>query len=270
MPPEGTPGLHPAAAVGFERGADAYERGRPGFPKEAVAFVADRLRLGAGTTLLELGAGTGKLTRLLEPTCARIVGVEPVRAMRSALVASAPTAWAIGALAEKLPLADASADAAVAAQAFHWFDGDRALRELARVLRNGAGVALVWNVRDETVGWVRDIARIIEPYRGDTPTHRSLRWKRAFESTDAFTAPAMRSFRYGHVTTPAAVVDRMCSISFVAALPDPKRVTIADGVRRLLEDEAEADDSGSIVFPYRTDVWMSAKSRRGQASATIT
>jgi SAM-dependent methyltransferase len=102
------PRVHPSAATGFERAVDDYERGRPDFPEAAVAFLVDELGLTERRTLLELGAGTGKLTRLLAPSGARIVAVEPLPAMRAALVRRVPDAEVIDAVAEDLPLEDRS------------------------------------------------------------------------------------------------------------------------------------------------------------------
>jgi SAM-dependent methyltransferase len=249
-------GVHREAAVGFERAAGAYERGRPDFPADAVAFLSGRLGLRAGTTLVELGAGTGKLTRQLAPTGARIVCIEPVAAMRAQLVAGLPGVEAIDAVAEDLPLEDRSADAAVAAQAFHWFDGDRALVELARVLRGGAGLALVWNARDEDAAWVRAMSDLIEPFRGDTPSHRAMRWRAAFDRTEAFTPLERTSFAYAHRTTPEGVVDRVLSISFVATLPGDDRARVADEMLRILATDPATAGRAEIVFPYRTDVWV--------------
>jgi SAM-dependent methyltransferase len=253
--------LHPVAAVGFGRGVDAYERGRPSFPAEAVVFLTERLSLRPGRTLLELGPGTGKLTRLLAPTGARIVAVEPVAAMRDALRRETPTTVIIGGVAEAVPLTDGSVDAAVAAQAFHWFDPDRAIGELSRLMPPGAPLGMVWNVRDERAAWVEALSELIEPYRGDTPSHRRARWKDAFGRSDTFTPPALRSFPYHHRTTGEGVVDRILSISFIAALPEHERQTVADDVRKIVPAE------GGIEFPYRTDVWVC--SRAGGASATM-
>jgi SAM-dependent methyltransferase len=248
-------GVHRSAAVGFERSAGAYERGRPDFPDEAVAYLTERLRLGPVTTLVELGAGTGKLTRRLAPTGARIDCIEPVPAMRAALAAGVPGIETIDALAEDLPLEDRSVDAAGAAQAFHWFDADRALAELARVLRDGGGLGLVWNVRDEGVAWVRAMSELIEPFRGDTPSHRAMRWREAFDRTDAFTPPVRRSFVYGHRTTIDAVIDRVLSISFIATLPKGEQAGVADAMCVLLTSDPATAGREEIVFPYRTDVW---------------
>jgi SAM-dependent methyltransferase len=251
MSPE-RPAVHPSAAVGFERAADAYDRGRPDFPPIAIASLVAELDLRPGRTLLELGAGTGKLTKMLMPSGAGIVAVEPVAAMRERLVESAPGVEVIDAVAEGLPLADASIDAAVAAQAFHWFDGPRALEELARVLVSGARLALVWNVRDERTSWVRAITELIEPHRGDAPSHRSMRWMDPFDETDAFERPERTSFAYEHHTTRDQMVDRVLSISFIAVLDQQTRADIAKRAHEL----APGDD---VVFPYRTDVWLTAR-----------
>ncbi|MGE5226987.1 MAG: class I SAM-dependent methyltransferase [Planctomycetaceae bacterium] len=249
--------VHRTAAVGFERAAGAYERGRPDFPGEAVAFLVERLELAPGRVLLELGAGTGKLTRLLVQAGARIVAVEPVSAMREALRAAAPSAAGLDAVAEDLPLPDASVDAAVAAQAFHWFDGPRAVHELGRVLPAGGPVALVWNVRDENEPWVRGLTELIEPYRGDAPSHRSMRWREAFDRSRRFAPLERVSFVYAHRTTADAVVDRIVSISFVAALPDAERERVAEGVRALVPGAGPG--AREVVFPYRTDVWTTRR-----------
>ena len=246
------PRVHPSAAAGFERAVGDYERGRPDFPDAAVAFLVDELGLVAGRTLLELGAGTGKLTRLLAPSGTRIVAVEPVAAMRAALARNVTDAEIVEAVAEDLPLDDGSIDAAVAAQAFHWFDGPRTLRELARVLRPGAGLALVWNVRDESVPWIRGITELIEPYRRDTPSHRSRRWAAAFDTTDDFEPLTLTAFPYLHRTTAEAAVARVLSISFIATLPDAERRHVADEVRRIVPD-------GEVAFSYRTEIWTSRR-----------
>jgi len=172
--------------------------------------------------------------------------------MREALARNVTDVEIVDAVAESLPLEDGSVDAAVAAQAFHWFDGERALVELARVLRPRGRLALVWNVRDETVPWIAELTELIEPFRGDTPSHRSLRWKRAFETTRAFTSPALTSFPYLHATTREGAVARVRSISFIAALDDDARDRVADAARRIVPGD-------EFAFAYRTDVWTTRR-----------
>jgi SAM-dependent methyltransferase len=182
----------------------------------------------------------------------RIVAIEPVDVMRTALARTAPNAEIVDAIAEDLPLSGDSVDAAVAAQAFHWFDGERALGELARVMRPGSGLALVWNVRDETVPWIMRLTELIEPYRGDTPSHRSMRWKETFGSVASFEPLRLRSFPYLHATTREGTVARILSISFIAALPDDEKARVADEVRRIVPGE-------DVSFAYRTDVWLARR-----------
>lgn len=243
--------VHPSV-LGFERAVTDYERGRPGFPDRAIAFLDDRLSLAPGRTLLELGAGTGKLTHLLAPSGVRIIAVEPLAAMREALSRNLPDVEVLDAVAEDLPLAEGSVDAAVAAQAFHWFDGGRALAELARVVKPAAPLALVWNVRDESVRWIRELTDLIEPYRGDTPSHRSLRWKAAFDASDAFLAPELTAFPYLHDTTRDRIVARVLSISFIATLAADERERVAAAVGRIVPVD-------EVTFAYRTDVWISGR-----------
>jgi SAM-dependent methyltransferase len=257
MSPE--PRVHPSAAAGFQRAVADYELGRPSFPEAAIGFLVERLGLGPGRTCLELGAGTGKLTELLEPSGVRILAVEPLPAMRAAFARNVPAAALVGGVAEELPLRDGVADSAVAAQAFHWFDGARALTELERVLMPAAVLALVWNVRDEDAPWVRAMTEVIEPYRGTTPSHRSMRWREAFAASDAFGEPERTWFPYVHRTSPERVVARVLSISFIATLPETERRVVADRIRAIMPAGEEVD------VPYRTDVWVSVR----RSSATI-
>ena len=124
--------IHPTAAAGFSLGAAAYERGRPGYPAEAIGWLAEQLGLRAGRTVLDLAAGTGKLTRALVETGAEVVAVEPVDEMRAQLEAAVPAARALAGTAEEIPLADGAVDAVTVAQAFHWFDRDAAFTEIHR------------------------------------------------------------------------------------------------------------------------------------------
>jgi ubiquinone/menaquinone biosynthesis C-methylase UbiE len=119
--------LHPAT-TGFSAAADAYERGRPGYPEEAMAWVAERLGLGPGRDVLDLAAGTGKLTRALVPFGARVIAVEPIDEMREHLFAALPDIEAFDGTAESIPLPEGSVDAVTCGQAFHWFRVEQALR----------------------------------------------------------------------------------------------------------------------------------------------
>ena len=198
--------------------------------------------------------GTGKLTRELVATGAELIAVEPVAGMREVLTRSLPDSSVVAdGTAESLPLDDASIDGVVVAQAFHWFDGPRALAELARVLRPGGRLAVVFNVRDERDRVQAALERIWEPYRGDTPTHRTGAWQRAFEPADRFTPLAHRAFRNDQRVSADQLVDRVVSVSFIATLDESQRAAVEAEVRTLLAGDAE------VVLPYRTDVFWAAR-----------
>jgi len=149
---------HLRRARSFGSVADAYRRARPGYPAAAVAWV---LEAAPGRQVLDLAAGTGKLTQaIIEAGGEVVAAVEPLDGMREQLSAVLPQVPAMAGSAEAIPLADASADAVLVGQAFHWFDHEPALHEIARVLRPGGVLGLLWNVRDDSVGWVRDLGRI--------------------------------------------------------------------------------------------------------------
>jgi SAM-dependent methyltransferase len=246
--------VHPSAARGFGVAADTYERGRPAYPANAVSYLVETLAIASGTVVLDLAAGTGKLTRMLVPTGADLIAVEPVEAMRRRLADVVPQTRVLDGSAESLPLADASVDAVTVAQAFHWFDAPRAMIEIARVLKPGGNLGLIWNVRDEGVGWVAELTRIMEPHRAGTPTYRTGAWRQAFEASDPFTRLLERSFPYEQRLTPALVVDRVLSVSFIAALPENERESVANEVRSVLADDEETRGRDDIVLPYRTEV----------------
>jgi len=144
-------------ATSFADVADAYERARPGYPEGAVRWlVGDE-----PCDVVDLGAGTGKLTRTLVALGYRVTAVEPLSEMLRELRTAVPEATAVEGSAEQIPVPEASTDVVVCAQAFHWFDHDVALPEIARVLRPGGRLALVWNVRYDREPWVAKLSEAI-------------------------------------------------------------------------------------------------------------
>src|SRR5256885_15113017 len=127
--------VHWRAAEGFGRAAAAYERGRPGYPQAALDWMVERLGITPDSTVVDLGAGTGKFSRMMRATGARVIAVEPVAAMRVELARAVPGIEVLDGTAEAIPWPDASADAVTAAQAFHWVGGPAALSEIHRVFR---------------------------------------------------------------------------------------------------------------------------------------
>jgi SAM-dependent methyltransferase len=243
------------AAQAFDDAAEVYDRGRPSFPPEAVATLVDVLGIEAGVRVLDLAAGTGKLTRMLAPTGAELVAVEPLDGMRARLEASLPGVRALVGTAEAIPLPDASVDAVTVAQAFHWFDGSVALAEIHRVLAPRGRLGLLWNVKDEQEDWVAQLGEIIEPHRGTAPRVISGAWRAAFEETDLFTPLAVEHFSHVHEVDAEGVVDRLLSISFIAALTGEERKQVGAQVRRLLAEHPDTRAREKFCLPYRTDVY---------------
>src|ERR1700712_1930981 len=161
--------IHRTAAEGFTAGAESYAAGRPEYPSAIEGWLTGELGLAAGKTVLDLGAGTGKFSRSLLATGANVIAVEPVAAMLAQLVQQYPAVQAKSGPAEEIPLADASVDAVLCAQSFHWFATPASLREIHRVLKGGGALGLVWNVRDDHVAWVQKLSAIMLPYEGDAP-----------------------------------------------------------------------------------------------------
>lgn len=244
--------IHRAAAAGFSAKADSYARGRPDYPQAIGGWLRDELGLREGKVALELGAGTGKFTPLLAATGAQVIAVEPVRAMSDRLRAARPDIEVMEGTAEAIPLADASVNAVVCAQAFHWFATPAALAEIHRVLRPGGLLGLVWNVQDKRVDWVARLAAIVASYEGETPRYHSGEWRAAFPF--AGFGPLRESrFPHEHVGPPERViVDRILSVSFIAALPAEQSEQIASRLRELIATEPALRGKEEVTFPYET------------------
>jgi SAM-dependent methyltransferase len=235
--------LHPATR-GFGLAADAYERGRPDYPAAAIEWLVDRLDLRPGRTVVDLGAGTGKLTRLLVPSGAEVIAIEPIEEMRVKI----ENARVLAGTAEAIPLEDASVDAVTVAQAFHWFKPDEALAEIRRVLRPGGGLALVWNVRDDRDSLQAAVSAIMQPLEEDVPRRHRRDWRQVIDATETAT------FDHEQLVDEDAFVERFTSVSFVAAAPAEQRGEIEAKLRTLVRD---ADRP--IRLPYVTEVYLAFK-----------
>jgi SAM-dependent methyltransferase len=230
----------PSAARSFAGVADAYDRARPSYPEDAVAWLAG----GGAATVLELGAGTGKLTTDLASRGHRVIATDPLAPMLDRLVRSAPAALPVRAVAERIPVRTRSVDVVVSAQAYHWFDLDRALPEIARVLRPGGRVALAWNERDERVPWVRRLGEIIgTPEQGSDPTQTLL-------SSKLFGYVDQATFRIWQTLERDGLRDLVSSRSNIAVMDATERDHVLAKVDALYDGYGRGADG--MRLPYLT------------------
>jgi ubiquinone/menaquinone biosynthesis C-methylase UbiE len=206
--------------------------------------------------VLDLAAGTGKFTALLVPTGADVVAVEPVKEMADELRAAVPGVEVLEGTAESIPLPGASVDAVTAAQAFHWFDAPVALVEIARVLRPGGGLAMVWNRRDESVSWVKRMNELIRWHEFNLSGYDTIDWAEVVASTELYTAVEHRRFRYEQVLDRQGLEARLRSVSYIAAMEkDEQDAVVAVGLQAV-DGMAEP-----FMMPYNTLVfWCSKRS----------
>jgi len=250
--------VHRMATDGYSRGADIYVRGRPDFPPASLDWLREDLGLGPGKTAIELGAGTGKFTRQLVQVGADVIAIEPVAAMRERLRTALSTVEALEGTAQHIPLPDSSADAVVCAQSFHWFASAESLAEIRRALKPGGVLGLIWNVRDQSVDWVAELSRIMAPYEGDAPRYDHGEWQRVFPA-DGFGELRERTWSHAHVGPPEQViVERVASVSFIAALVESRREQVLAEVRALIESTPALAGRDHVSMPYITRAYSCA------------
>jgi len=249
------PVLAPLAAS-FGRVADAYDRGRPSYPAEALRWLASGLGLTAESTALDLAAGTGKLTAGLRPLVGRVIAVEPVAEMRRVLEAAQPQADVRAGTAEAIPLDAGSVDAVLVGAAFHWFTPDAALAEVHRVLRPGGGLGLLWNRPEwDAEPWYPDFAAVLDRARaaqGGPPNQYSVGpWRAALESSPLYGPVRKREFRHVHRVSREEFLARVASWSVVAVLPGDRRSEVLAEVGEILDGRG----LGTLDLRYRTDAY---------------
>jgi ubiquinone/menaquinone biosynthesis C-methylase UbiE len=227
------------AARGFEVGAAAYELARPSYPDAAIEALARELDVSARTSVCDLAAGTGKLTRRLVELGAAVVAVEPVSGMRDQLETAVPGVDVREGTAEAIPLADASVDVVTVAQAFHWFDAPAALREIARVLTPTGGLAILWNERDESVAWVDEMSRVIRWHERTVSRYQHVHWADVVATSTLFTHLREEVIRWEQPLTREVLADRVRSISYIAVMPPTERERLAAEVTALVARRTE-------------------------------
>jgi len=258
--------VDPRAAAGFAEAADVYQRGRPSYPAPAIAAIVDALDLGETSTVLDLAAGTGKLVRLLHSRVGAMIAVEPVAAMRAKLTADLPDVLALDGMAEAVPLPDQSVDAVLVGEAFHWFRTTEAAREIARVLTERGGLALLWNVPTWTTDdtpWLAAFRQIVEPHEraaGPYPAG-DARWQAPLERTHLFDPLAHVEATHVQRLSPDDFLAQVASWSWIANLAREERRAVLTDVETLVRRQPE------ISIAYRTDLYWTR--RRTTASPTV-
>jgi SAM-dependent methyltransferase len=228
-----------------------YERGRPDYPAAAIAKIVERLGLRPGRTVLDLAAGTGKLTRLLLPSGANVIAAEPVPEMRAEFERRVPGVAILAGTAEHIPLNDSYVDAVTVGQAFHWFDADKALHEIHRVLVPDGGLALIWNVRDERDPLQAALSEIIDPLEGETPRRKQGNWKTLFAESGLFERSERLLFEHVQPVDEQGLVERITSISFIAAARPDVRADVERRVRELARAVEQP-----MRLPYMTELYL--------------
>jgi SAM-dependent methyltransferase len=198
----------------------------------------------------DLGAGTGKFTRLLVGTGASVIAVEPVAEMRGHLEANVAGAKAVTGSAEEIPLPSDSVDAVTAAQSFHWFEPRGALAEIARVLKPDGGLGLLWNSRDDEVRWVGQLTKIIHWDEFMRGRYHDRDWAAVVAANGRFTPLEHVTFRYDQMLDVEGLVARVASVSYMATMDEEERAPILEQVRQLV-----AGFPPQFALPYVTHVW---------------
>jgi SAM-dependent methyltransferase len=241
------------AAIGFAAAGSVYERGRPDYPPAVIDAMVERLRLTPESRLLDVAAGTGKLTRCFVGR-ADVVACEPAAEMRAEFARIQPSIPIVDGLGERLPFPDASMDAITVGTAFHWFDGPAAGAEFHRVLKPAGTLGLVWLQRDESVPWMDELVRLVDTYRpAEARRYSETPWQAAFDSDEGrrrFTLLQHLDVPFAHLVDREAAVQRTASTSFVAAMPEEQRAKVLTRVRDLYDTHPDTRELEMIPLPH--------------------
>jgi SAM-dependent methyltransferase len=257
MPPDP---LHDYVSKGFGKTSELYGKIRPDYPDAAVGLLVRELAIARGRVVIDVGAGTGKLTAALARTGATVIAVEPLATMRERLVENVPLAVPFDGTAERMALRDGSAHAITAAQAFHWFDGDRALAEFHRVLAPGGRLGLIWNVRDRRTPWVDAFDRLLDAVDPERPDHETGKWRAAFEHASLFGPLQLEEFPHAQTLAPREIRERAASASSIASLPEADRERVLDRFDELAATHPDIRGRETVELPYLTKVYWTERS----------
>lgn len=230
------------SARSFGAAASVYHQARPGYPVDAIAWL-----IGDAKRVLDLGAGTGKLTEALVALDREVIAVDPVEEMLEELEVAVPGVPRILGTAEDIPIEDDAVDAVVAGQAWHWFQPERAIPEIARVLKPGGVLGLVWNSRDTSVAWLHQAGEIMHERHDASATFESY-----VKVGPPFGEITEHSVEWGARMSREAFLDLVRSRSyFITAQPDEQLATIA-ALETLLDTHPDLAGADDLVVPYIT------------------
>ena len=240
-------------------GASLYEKARPGYAPAAVDFIISTFNIDSTSRVLDLAAGTGKLTRQLLGSGAQITAVEPLPGMRQAFAEALPAITVVEGTAEAIPLPAESVDLVTAGQAWHWFDSKAALAEVTRIVKLGGALTLLWNVYDQTEPWMREFAAIRKSGTDSTPWRDEEHWQQAFAASAAWQPLQLELFSHRSVTTRDGLVERMLSSSVMTVLPESEKANVREDILRVLDGHDETRGRKTIAVPYCTQVFWTVK-----------
>lgn len=243
-------------SLSFGAAAAAYESGRPDYPRDAVDWMLAPARAeGRAMRVADVGAGTGKLTRTVVETGADVVAIDPDSAMLAALRENVHGVPTFVGTAERMPLPDASVDALVLGQAWHWVDQTVASAECGRVLRAGGVLGLVWNIRDESDPWVRRLSAVMHASNAEQMISDG-----GPEVHEPFGVLETRTWEWTRTVARAALLDMVASRSYVITAPEADRTRILAEVGALFDAQSRESDAGPVVdLPYRTVAFRSIR-----------
>lgn len=245
--------LHPLA-TNFASIADVYERGRPDYPRAAIGALAAELRLAPGARVLDLAAGTGKLTRALLAAGLDVVAVEPQGPLRETLIASVGSERVLDGLAEQIPLPDASVDAVTVADAIHWFDHALALAEMRRVLRPGGGLAVLTTMPDWAgASWAGELGALMAELRPEHPQFEGPPWQDAVRASGAWSEPREVRLTASRPASPERLRDHVASFSWIAAMGESER----EGTLAKVEAIIRAGDTPAEL-PFHVSIGLTS------------
>lgn len=248
--------LHPSAQKGFSQVAEIYQKARPSYPAEITQWLQHTLLLDQHSKVIDLGAGTGKFIPYLQSITASIQAIEPIAEMLEQLRQNYPDIQCIHTDSRKLKIPHGTIDAVLCAQSFHWFADQASLKAIYQVLKPQATLGLIWNQRDTSFAWVKEIADLLLPFEGDTPRYHNGTWRDVFENSALFKFKSVKTYPLKHTgTVEQVVLQRLASTSFIAASSKEQKQYIQEEVLKIIKKHLKKDLNDSIDFPYSTHAY---------------